>query len=268
MPPPTWKWNRILMWELKSGELVLLLSGKGFARGLGAHGELAVIRPAPNADDSQIEVFRPVDLAARVAEAGLGSCAHIASLGHWRHTEGTFLWFGWPTLLAFIAFVVVTSSSLERFRYGQAMPAGLARVTAVLGVVAVAWQMIRMLGVFDLADWSERELGLAIICSIMPVTTGTVAVWYSVRNLSSALRGDNVPVIRPIVPVEEFDRLNRRANQWLMVAWAGGLVFVFTAGIDGSVPRFGLLGSLIFVGVAGFLLVTMLFLPLSRVRKY
>ena len=107
LPPPTWKWNRILMWELMSGELALCLSGKGFARGLGAHGELAVIRPAPNADDSQIEVFRPVDLAARVAEAGLGSCAHIANLGQWRHTEETFLWFGWPTLLAFIAFFVV-----------------------------------------------------------------------------------------------------------------------------------------------------------------
>ena len=92
-----------------------------------AHGELAVIRPATNADDSQIEVFRPVDLAARVAEAGLGSCAHIANRGQWRHTRETILWFGWPTLLAFIAFYVVSSSSLERFRYGQAMPAGLAR---------------------------------------------------------------------------------------------------------------------------------------------
>ena len=127
--------------------------------------------------------------------------------------------------------------------------------------------MIRMLGVFDLADWSERELGLAILCSIVPVTTGTVAVWYSVRNLSSALRGDNVPVIRPIVTVEEFDRLNQRANQWLMVAWAGGLMFVFTAGIDGSVPQFGLLGILIFVGVAGFLLVTILLVPLSLFAK-
>ena len=160
---------------------------------------------------------------------------HIANRGHWRHTEGTLPWFGWPTLLGFLAFYVVNASSLERFRYGQAMPAGLAHVTAVLGVVAVAWQMIRMLSVFDLADWSERELGLAIVCSLMPVTTGTVAVWYSVRNLSSALRGDNRPVIRPIATVEEIDRLNQQANRWLMVAWAGGLVFVFTARIDGSV---------------------------------
>lgn len=91
------------------------------------HGELAVIRSAPNADDSQIEVFRPVDLAARVAEAGLGSCARIADLGPWRRTRETFLWFGWPMLLAFVAFYVVSASSLERFRYGQAMPAGLAR---------------------------------------------------------------------------------------------------------------------------------------------
>jgi hypothetical protein len=263
LPPPTWKWNRILMWELKSGELVLLLSGKGFARGLGAHGELAVIRPAPNADDPQLEVFRPISLAARVAETGLGSCTHIASLGYWRHTEGTFLWFGWPTWLAFIAYFVVLYSSLKRFRYGKAMAAGLARVTAMLGVIAVVWQMIRMLGVFDLADWTERELALAIICSIMPVTIGTVAVWYSVRNLWSALRGDNVPVIRPLVTLEEFDRLNQRANRWLIVAWGGGLVFVFTAGIDGSVSRFGLLGSLIFVGVTGYFLVTILFLPVS-----
>jgi hypothetical protein len=263
LPPPTWKWNRILMWELKSRELVLLLSGKGFARGFGAHGELAVIRPAPHADDSQIEIFRPVDLAERVAEAGLGSCAHIGSLAHWRHTEGTFLWFGWPTWLAFIAYFVVLFSSLKRFRYGEAMPAGLARITAVLGTVAVVWQMIRMLGVFDLADWTERELALAIICSIMPVTIGTVAAWYSVRNLWSAHRGDNVPVIRPLVSLEEFDRLNRRANRWLTVAWAGGIVFVLTAAIDGSVPRFGLLGSVIFVAVAGYLLVTILFLPVS-----
>jgi hypothetical protein len=127
--------------------------------------------------------------------------------------------------------------------------------------------MIRMLSVFDLADWSERELGLAIVCSLMPVTTGTVAVWYSVRSLSSALRRDNVPVIRPIVPIEEFDRLNRQANQWLTVAWAGGLVFVFTAGIDGSLPRFGLLGILIFVGVGGFLLVSMVLVPLSVIVK-
>jgi hypothetical protein len=267
LPSPTWKWNRILIWELMSGKLALCLSGKGFARGLGAHGELAVIRPAPKADDSQIEVFRPVDLVARVAEAGLGSCAHIANLRQQRLTEERFQWFGWPTVIAFIAFFVVMSSSIDRWRYGQAMPAGLARVTAVLGVVAVAWQMIRMLGVFDLADWSARELVMAIFCSIVPVTTGTVAVLYSVQTLSSALRGDNVPVIRPLVSVEEFDRLNQQANQWLMVAWAGGLMFVFTAGFDGSVPRFGLLSILIFVGVAGFFLVSMLLVPLSLVAR-
>jgi hypothetical protein len=127
--------------------------------------------------------------------------------------------------------------------------------------------MIRMLGVFDLADWTTRELVLAIFCSLVPVTMGTIAVWYSVRNLSSTLRGDNVPVIRPLVSVEEFDRLNQQANQWVMVAWAGGLMFVFTAGIDGSVPRFGLLGILIFVGVAGFLLVSMLLVPLNLFAK-
>ena len=266
-PPPTWKRNRILMWELMSGKLALCLSGKGFARGLGEHGELAVIRPAPNSDDSQIEVFRPVDLAARVAEAGLGSCAHIAILGQRRRTEEAILWVGWPTVIAFIAFYVVISSSVDRWRYGQAMPAGLARVTAVLGVVAVAWQMTRMLGVFDLADWSTRQLVLAIICSVVPVAWGTLVVWYSVRNLSSALRGDNVPVIRPLVSVEEFDRLNQQANQWLMVAWAGGLVFVYTATIDGSLPQFGLLGILLFVGVAGFLLVSILLVPLSMFVK-
>ena len=267
LPQPAWKGNRILMWDLMSGELALCLSGKGFARGLGAHGELAVIRPAANADESQIEVFWPEDLAMRVAGAGLGSCAHIANRGQWRDTREAFLWFGWPTVLAFISFDVVCSCSLERFRYGQAMPAGLARVTAVLGFVAVAWQMIRMLGVFDLADWSERELGLAILCSIVAVTTGTVAVWYSVRSLSSALRGENVPVIRPIVTIDEFDRLNKRANRWLMVAWAGGLMFVFTAGIDGSVRKFGLLGMLIFVGVAGFFVVSMLIVPISLIAK-
>ena len=267
LPPPTWKWNRILMWELMSAKLALCLSGKGFARGLGAHGELAVIRPAPNADDSQIEVYRPVDLAARVAEAGLGSCAHIANLGQQRRKEEAILWFGWPSVIALIAFFAVFSSSIDRWRYGQAMPAGPARVTAVLGVVAVAWQMIRMLGVFDLADWSTRELVLAIFCSLVPVTMGTIAVWYSVRNLSSTLRGDNVPVIRPLVSVDEFDRLNQQANQWVMVAWAGGLMFVFTAGIDGSVPRFGLLGILIFVGVGGFLLVSLLLVPLSLLAK-
>ncbi len=263
LPEPAWKGNRILMWDLMSGELALCLCGKGFARGLGAHGGLAVIRPAANADESQIEVFRPVDLSVRVAEAGLGSCAHIANRGQWRQTREAFLWFGWPTLLAFVSFVVVCSSSLERFRYGQAMPAGLARVTAVLGFVAVSWQMIRMLGVFDVVDWTTRELGLAIFCSVMPVTIGTVAGWYSVRNLWSTLRGDKVPVIRPLVTLEEFDRLNQRSNRWLMVAWAGGIGFVLTAAIDGSVPRFGLLGSLVFVAVAGYFLVTILFLPVS-----
>jgi hypothetical protein len=267
LPPPTWKWNRILMWDLKSGELVLLLSGKGFARGLGAHGELAVLRTAQNADDSQIEVFRPVELAARVAECGLGSFARIANPGYWRQTPGTFLFFGWPTLLAFLSFIVITSSSLERFRHSQAAPAYLARITAVLGVVAVAWQTIRMLGVFDLADWTERELTLAIICSIMPVMLGTVAVWYSVRNLWSALRGDNVPVIRPLVSAEELDRLDKQANRWLMVAWAEGLIFVFVAGIDGSLQRFGLLGALIFVGSAGYFLVAMVLVPLSLLAR-
>jgi hypothetical protein len=263
LPSPAWKWNRILIWELKSGKLALCLSGKGFARGLGAHGELAVIRPAPKADDSQIELFRPVDLIARAAEAGLGSCAHIANLRQQRATDEAFLWFGWPAVIAFVAYFVLMSSSVDRWRHGQSMPAGLARVTAVLGVVAVAWQMIRMLGVFDLPDWRTRELALAIFCSIVPVTLGTVAVWYSARNLSSALRGDNVPFIRPPVSMEKLDRLNKQADQWVMLAWAGGLVFVFTAGIDGSVPRFGFLGGLIFVGVAGYLLVTILFLPVS-----
>jgi serine/threonine protein kinase len=267
LPPATWKRNRILMWELVSGELALCLSAKGFARGSGALGELAVIRPGSNADQSQIEVCRPAELAARVADAGLRPRAHIANLGQWRRTREAFDWFGWPTLLAFIVFLVVLSSSLERFRYGQAMPAGLARVTALLGVVAVAWQMMRMLSVFDLADWSARELVLAIFCSIIPVMMGSVAVWYSVRSLISALRGDNLPVIRPVVTVEEFDRLNQRANRWLMVAWAGGLMFVFTAGIDGSLRRFGLLGILIFVGVGGFLVVSMLLVPLILIVK-
>ena len=267
LPTSTWKRNRVLIWDLTSGDLALCLAGKGFARGLGAHGELAVIRPAPNADESQIEVFQPVALAARVAEAGLGSCAHIANRGQWRQTREAFIWFGWPALLAFISFVVVCSSSLERFRYGQAMPAGLARVTAVLGFVAVARQMTRMLGVFDLVDWTTRELGLAIFCSIVPVTIGTTAFWYSVRSLSSTLRGENVPVIKPLVTIEEFDRLNTRANQWLMMTWAGGLTFVFTAGIDGSIPKFGLLGILIFVGVAGFFVVSMLLVPISLFAK-
>jgi hypothetical protein len=267
LPLSFWKSNRILMWELKSGELVLCLTGKGFARGLGAQGELAVFRPTPSGDDSQIQVYRPADLVARVAEAGLRPPAHGTKLDQWRQTRAAFQWFGWPTLLAFIAFFVVSSSSLERFRYGQAMPAGLARVTAVLGVLAIGWQLIRMLSVFDLADWTDRDLGVAIFCSIMPVTMGMVAVWYSVRNLSSVLRGDNVPVIRPLTTVEEFDRLNQQANQWLLVTWAGGLLFVFTAGIDGSVPSFGLLGILIFVGVAGFVLVTMLLAPLSLYGK-
>ena len=44
-------------------------------------------------------------------------------------------------------------------------------------------------------------------------------------------------------------------------------MFVFTAGIDGSVPRFGLSGILIFVGVAGFFFVSMLLVPLSLVAK-
>jgi hypothetical protein len=69
LPSPPWKWNRILIWELMSGKLALCLSGKGFARGLGAHGELAVIRPAPNAD---------VVCPAR------GSLADWARMGNWR----------------------------------------------------------------------------------------------------------------------------------------------------------------------------------------
>jgi hypothetical protein len=268
LPPPTWKWNRILMWDLMSGELALCLSGKGFARGLGAHGELAVIRPAPSAADSQIEFFRPKDLVARVAEAGLGSCAHIANVGPWRRRREMFLWFGWPMLLAFVAIYVVTASSLERFRHGKAMPAGLARVTAVLGVIAVTWQVSRMLGVFDLAEWSARELTLAIICSVVPVTWGTVAIWNSVRNLSSALRGDNLPVIRINTTIEEFDRLALRAFQVLMPVWAGGLVFVFTAGIDGSIPRFGLVGILTFVGIAGLALATILLWTGEAIRLF
>src|SRR5262249_49935309 len=79
--------------------------------------------------------------------------------------------------------------------------------------------------------------------------------------------GDNVPVIRPLVSVEEFDRLNQQANQWLVIAWTGGIMFVFTAGIDGLVLRFGLLGVLIFVGVAGFLLGSMVLVPLNLAAK-
>src|SRR5262249_52956029 len=116
-------------------------------------------------------------------------------------------------------------------------------------------------------DWTERELTLAIICSILPVMLGTVAVWYSVRNLWSALRGDNVPVIRPLVSAEELDRLDKQANRWLMVAWAGGLIFVFVAGIDGSSQRVGLLGALIFVGSAGYFLVAMVLVPLSLLAR-
>ena len=44
-------------------------------------------------------------------------------------------------------------------------------------------------------------------------------------------------------------------------------MFAFTAGIDGSVPRFGLLGLLIFVGVAGFLLVSLVLVPLSMLVR-
>jgi hypothetical protein len=60
---------------------------------------------------------------------------------------------------------------------------------------------------------------------------------------------------RPKAPVDEIGRVIQRAKRWVMVAWAGGIEVVFTAGIDGSVPRFGLLGILTFVGFVGYLLV-------------
>jgi hypothetical protein len=267
-----WKFNRILMWELASGELVLRLSGKTFARGLGARGELAVVRPTPDTHDSQIEVLRPVELAARITEAGLGPCARVYDVGQpFRSLSMIGLAFGWPTLLAFIAYVVVNVSSLERFPHGQAMPPTLARVTAVLGVVALAWAITRMLGVFDLPDWTALELGVSVTASAMPAMLGTVAVWYSVRNLSSALSGDNLQVIRPIVSMEDMEQVGQWGSRRLMPAWAGWLIFVFTAGLDGSVPRFAFTGLLIFGGVGGFLLVSMVLVPLrlfaNRAKK-
>ena len=45
-------------------------------------------------------------------------------------------------------------------------------------------------------------------------------------------------------------------------------MFVFTAEIDGSIPRFGLVGILTFVGVAGFLLSTMLFWTSEAIRQF
>ena len=91
---------------------------------------------------------------------------------------------------------------------------------------------------------------------------GTHAVWYGVRNLHSALRDDNAPVIRPKASMADMDRASIWARV-LLAFWAGWLLLVFTAGLDGTLSQFGLGGVLLFGGVAGILLVPMLLMPLQ-----
>lgn len=260
--------DEILMWDLTSGELVLRLSGKAFARGLGANGELAVLRQTtPDADDLRVELVRPADLAARIAAAGLRPSTGDAQVFRVLRLPLQNLMFGWPTLFGFIAYLIVYLSSLERLRRGQAMPPNLARVTAAIGVIAVAWAIARTLGVLDLPDWSAGELGFAIWCSLIPVTLGTAAISDSVRNLSSAYHGDNVPVLWPTARKEDIKGIGLWALRRLVAAWAAWLIFMVTAALDGSVSRFGLLGILLFEGLpSGLLIVVLVIMALVSLR--
>jgi hypothetical protein len=226
---------------------------------LGANGELAVLRQeTPDADDLQFELVRPLDLAARIAAAGLRPSAGDAGVFRVLRLPLQNLMFGWPTLLGFIAYLIVYLSSLERLRRGQAMPPNLARVTAAIGVIAVAWAIARTLGVFDLPDWNAGEMGFAIWCSLIPVTLGTAAIWHSVRNLSSAQHGVNAPVLWPTARKEDIKGIGLWALRRLVAAWAAWLTFMVTAGLDGSVSRFGLLGILLFEGLPSGLFMVIL----------
>jgi tRNA A-37 threonylcarbamoyl transferase component Bud32 len=259
--------ERVAVWDLTTGQLVLWLPGEAFADGTGAHDELAIYRQMDVPKPFRIEFVRPAVLAARIADAGLGPCVRAPVID--RLDAQTLLSFvlGWPTLLGLAAFCVVNVSSLNRYKRGQAMPPTLALLTAVLGLIAIVWAIFRLLGVFDFPDWSWLEMGLAIVASFVPVMMGTIAVWTSVRSLASARRGENVPVIRPYAPLEDIDRAGAWGVRLLAAMWAGWIVFIVAAALDGSVPRFGLAGLLIVGGVAGFMLVVMLLVPLRLVAE-
>jgi hypothetical protein len=242
-------------------DLVFWVPGEAFAEANGASHELAILRHVGPEKDLQIRIVQPSDIAAQIARAGLGPSVRLADPDRLFRTFPIGLLFSWPTLLAFSAFFVENYSSIDRLRRRQAMPPDLARVTAVLGAVAVTWAIVSLLGVLDLPDWNTLEMSMAIGCSFVPVMLGTTAIWYSVRNLFSVLRGENAPVIRTIAPIEDIDRIGAWGSRTLVAVWTGWLVFVLAAALDGSVPQFGLLGALISGAFAGFVLVTMLVVP-------
>jgi hypothetical protein len=255
--------ERVLVWDAATGDLILWLPGQAFAEGAGAAGELAVLRR--DGDGLRVEVVRPAELAARVADAGLGPSLRAPDFDPLNRLSPFGLLLGGPTLAAFLAFFTVNVSSLERYRHGRAMPPALARAGVVVGVLGVAWALLRLLAVFDLPDWRWPELVIAAVGAFVPVTMGTSAAWYGLRNLHSALRGDNAPVIRPVASMPEIDRVSAWGARVLVAAWAGWLLFVFTAGLDGLLPRFGLVGVLLVGGIAGFVLVAMLLVPLRLI---
>jgi tRNA A-37 threonylcarbamoyl transferase component Bud32 len=260
--------DHVLVWEAATGELVLCLPGQSFAEGAGAAGELAVVRHEGKGDGDRprIEVVRLADLAARVAAAGFGPSLRTPDF-FWlnRVWASIGLLLGAPTLLAFLAFMTVSASSLERYRRGQAMPPALARAAAVAGGLAVAWVLVRLLAKFDLPDWFWLEIGLAALYSLFPLMMGTYAVWVGLRNLHSAIRGENTPVIRPVATMAEIDRVGAWGARMLVAVWVGWLLFVLTAGLDGVPGRFGLAGVLLFGGVAGVVFVPLLLVPLRLV---
>jgi tRNA A-37 threonylcarbamoyl transferase component Bud32 len=262
---PEWQsdpFERVLVWDAASGELVLWLPGHAFAEGAGSAGELAIVQGNSNGPPSKIELVRLAEMVGRVAEAGLGPCVRDPDYVPMLRLNPFGLMFGWPTLLAFLAFVTVNVSSLERYRRGRAMPPALARACAVAGGLAAGWALVRLLAVFDLPDWHWWEAGFAAFVTLVPMMLGMNAVWNGVRNLHSALRGDNSPVIRLKASMTDVDRAAGWGARLLAAVWLGWLMFVFTAGLDGVLTRFGLGGVLLFGGVAGIVLVPMFLVPL------
>jgi tRNA A-37 threonylcarbamoyl transferase component Bud32 len=257
--------SRVLIWEAATGELVLWLNGESAAEGIGAAGDLAIIRREGESNKLRIDVVKPAALAARVAEAGFGPSLRCPDFDPLLRVAPFRLIFGLPTLLAFLAFVTVNVSSLLRYGAGQAMPPALARVATLVGCLAVGWGLVRLLATFQLPDWRWEEIGMAALCSIPAVMMGTNAGWYGLRNLHSALRGENKPVIRPAGTMPEIDRLGAWGMRMVPVVWVGWLLFVFVAGLDGTVSQFGFGAVLLIGAIAGFVFVTFVLVPLAIV---
>ncbi|MFO0811505.1 MAG: protein kinase [Gemmataceae bacterium] len=266
VPPTSQSIDRVLVWDPVTGELIAWFVGASFAEGQGPGGELAIVRGHGEWDVSPlaVETLRPkdlTDLAARVTESGLGPSMRLPeSLSFFRLDP---LNVGWPALLAFLAFMTVNASSLERYRHGRAMPPALAKVAALVGGVAVVWALMRLLAVFDVPDWSAQEVLFASVGTFITTAMGANAVWYGVRNLHSARSGDNTPVIKPMAPMAQIDRAGAWGARVLVACQPAWLLFVFIAALDGNALRLGLAGIVLSGAIGSFLLITMLGVPLA-----